>query len=416
MRPIAKGKFYNRAVLSNDMVVLTERMPHVKSVALGVWVNVGSRDEPTEKAGISHFMEHLLFKGTEKRSAEEIAKAIDAVGGTLDAFTSREQTCFYAKVLGEHLPLAVDLLSDILLHPCLDPQDIEREQKVVLEEIKMVEDTPDDLIHDLFTQTAWGDHPLGRPVLGFKETLLSINREDVLQHIETFYQPDRMIVAAAGDLDDGRLTDLLEDAFKGFRGNAVSINSGPPTSRQVEVNEARDTSQVHLCLGVETLPYAHEDRYALYLLNAILGASMSSRLFQEIRERRGLVYSIYSYQSSYRDAGLLVVYAGCSSESFGQVVDLIKAEWRRLKEEPVDLDEFKRAKEQLKGNLLLGLEGTSSRMTRLAKMELYFGRCYDLEEIIRGIEEVTPDRFQALAQSLFAREAYTLTSLGRISP
>jgi len=416
VRPIAKVEFYNRGVLSNGMVVLTERMPQVKSVALGVWVNVGSRDEPAEKAGISHFMEHLLFKGTEKRSAEEIAKAIDAVGGTLDAFTSREQTCFYAKVLGEHLPLAIDLLSDILLHPRLDPQDIEREQKVVLEEIKMVDDTPDDLIHDLFAQAVWGDHPLGRPVLGFKETLLSISREDVLRHMKTFYKPDRMIVSAAGDLDHGRLKDLLEEAFKEFRGNAVPVNSGPPISCQVELNGARDTSQVHLCLGVEALPYAHEDRYALYLLNAILGASMSSRLFQEIRERRGLVYSIYSYQSSYRDAGLLVVYAGCSSESFGQVVDLIKAEWRRLKEEPVDLDEFKRAKEQLKGNLLLGLEGTSSRMTRLAKMELYFGRCYDLEEIIRGIEEVTPDRFQAVARSLFAREVYTLTSLGRISP
>ncbi|MFN3475939.1 MAG: M16 family metallopeptidase [Candidatus Methylomirabilales bacterium] len=405
---------YRREVLPNGLVVLTERMDHVKSVALGVWVKVGSRDEPAQKAGISHFMEHMLFKGTERRSAEEIAKAIDAVGGTLDAFTSREETCFYAKVLGEHLPLAVELLSDILLRSKIDPRDIEREQQVVLQEIKSVEDAPEDLVHDLFAQAIWGDHPLGRPVLGAKETLLRIQREDILEHIRNFYQPDRMVIAAAGDLEHERLVDLLAEAFQGFEGKALPVDSGPPVARQATVNEDRNSVQVHLCLGVEGLPYAHQDRYALYLINALLGGSMSSRLFQEIRERRGLVYSIYSYQASYRDAGLLVVYAGCSPESANLVVDLIKAEGRRLYEEPIDPEEFKRLKEQLKGNLLLGLESTSSRMTRLAKMEIYFGRLFDLEEIIRGIEEVTPERFQAVAKNLFGCEAYTLASIGRI--
>lgn len=405
---------YRREVLPNGLVVLTERMDHVKSVALGVWVKVGSRDEPSQKAGISHFMEHMLFKGTETRSAEEIAKAIDAVGGTLDAFTSREETCFYAKVLGEHLPLAVELLSDILLHSKIDPRDIEREQQVVLQEIKSVEDTPEDLVHDLFARAIWGDHPLGRPVLGAKETLLRIQREDILEHLRDFYQPDRMVIAAAGDLEHERLVDLLAEAFQGFEGKALPVDSGPPVARPVTVKEDRNSAQVHLCLGVEGLPYAHQDRYALYLINALLGGSMSSRLFQEIREKRGLVYSIYSYQSSYRDAGLLVVYAGCSPESANLVVDLIKAEGRRLYEEPIDPEEFKRLKEQLKGNLLLGLESTSSRMTRLAKMEIYFGRLFDLEEIIRGIEEVTPERFQAVAKHLFGGEAYTLASIGRI--
>lgn len=406
---------YRREVLPNGLVVLTERMDHVKSVALGVWVKVGSRDEPPEKAGISHFMEHMLFKGTERRSAEEIAKAIDAVGGTLDAFTSREETCFYAKVLGEHLPLAVELLADILLRSKIDPRDIEREQQVVLQEIKSVEDTPDDLVHDLFAQAIWGDHPLGRPVLGTKETLLRIRREDVLEHIRNFYQPNRMVVAAAGDLEHERLVDLLAEAFQGFEGKALPVDSGPPIARQATVNEDRNSAQVHLCLGVEGLPYAHQDRYALYLINAFLGGSMSSRLFQEVREKRGLVYSIYSYQSSYRDAGLLVIYAGCSPESARLVVDLIKAEGRRLYEEPIAPEEFKRLKEQLKGNLLLGLESTSSRMTRLAKMEIFFGRLFDLEEIIRGIEEVTPERFQAVAKALFGHETFTLASIGHVS-
>ena len=411
--PLAKSP-YRREVLENGLVVLTERMDHVKSVALGVWVKVGSRDEPPEKAGISHFMEHMLFKGTENRSAEEIARAIDAVGGTLDAFTSREETCFYAKVLGEHLPLAVELLADILLRSKIDPKDIEREQQVVLQEIKSVEDKPDDLVHDLFAQAIWGDHPLGRPVLGTKETLLGIRRDDILWHIKDFYQPNRMIVAAAGDLQHERLVDLLAEAFQGFEGRALPVDSDPPTARQARVNKDQNSAQVHLCLGVEGLPYAHQDRYALYLINALLGGSMSSRLFQEIREKRGLAYSIYSYQSSYRDAGLLVIYAGCSPESASLVVDLIKAECRRLYEEPIDPEEFKRLKEQLKGNLLLGLESTSSRMTRLAKMEISFGRIFDLEEIIRGIEEVTPERFQAMAKNLFGCEAYTLASIGCI--
>lgn len=402
-------------MLPNGIVVLTERMPQVRSVSIGVWVKVGSRYEKAERGGISHFIEHLLFKGTESRSAEDIARAIDSVGGTLDAFTSRENTCLYAKVLGEDLPLAMDLLSDLLLHPRLASEDIEKERRVVLEEIKMVEDDPDDLIHDLFAQQLWKDHPLGRPVLGFRQTLQTISRQDVLDHLHDFYQPDRVIVAAAGDLDHGRVAELTWSAFGKWRGRAVATNGPSPTSYHTVHHQERDSAQLHLVLGAEGLPYNHANRYAFYLLNAILGSSMSSRLFQEIREKRGLAYSIYSYQASYQDSGLLAVYAGTSAEAYPQVVDLIRAEFARLRLGPVDLEEFRRAKAQLKGNLLLGLESTSSRMTRLAKTEIYFGRYFDLDDIIRGIDGVSPEVFAELNRSLFEPARYALTTIGRLS-
>jgi predicted Zn-dependent peptidase len=405
----------SKTVLPNGIVVLTERMPQVRSVAIGFWVKIGSRFEPAEGAGISHFIEHLVFKGTERRSAEEIARAIDGVGGSLDAFTARENTCFYAKVLGEHLPLAVELLSDLLLRPRLDPEDLERERRVVLEEIKMVEDDPDDLIHDLFAQQFWRNHPLGRPVLGSRQTLQTISRQNILAHLRDFYQPDRLVVAAAGDLQHARVVEQVQSALGGWQGKSASVNGSSPVCHLGVHHEERDSAQLHLVLGVEGLPYDHAQRYAFYLQNAILGSSMSSRLFQEVREKRGLAYSIYSYQASYQDSGLFAVYAGTSPESFPQVVDLIRAEFARLQEGPVDLEEFQRAKEQLKGNLLLGLESTSSRMSRLAKAEMYFGRFFDLDEIIRGIDGVTPDTFAALNRTLFAPDRYALSSIGHRS-
>ena len=406
--------FYNRQVLSNGMVVLTERMPSVKSASIGVWVRVGSRDESPEVAGVSHFIEHMLFKGTERRSAEEIARAVDAVGGTLDAFTSRESTCFYAKVLGEHLPLAIELLADTFLHSRLDPQDIDRERQVVLQEIKMVEDTPDDLVHDLFAEAIWGDHPVARPILGRKETVLRFTQADIRRHMERFYRPDRTVVAAAGDLGHDQVVELVLRAFDGFEGRSYHADPPAPISTAAVRVEERDTAQLHLCVGLDGLPYAHEDRYAIYLLNAMLGGSMSSRLFQEVREKRGLAYSIYSYQASYRDCGLLVVYAGTSPESSGQVVDLIRAECARLRDQPIDPRDLQQAKDQLKGNLFLGLEGTSSRMTRLAKTEIYLERNHDLDEIISEIEAVSIDQFQSLARRILREEAFAITSIGPV--
>ncbi|MEE8229033.1 MAG: pitrilysin family protein [candidate division NC10 bacterium] len=408
------GIFYQKEVLDNGLVILTEKMPAVRSVSISVWIRVGSREEEGEQAGISHFIEHMFFKGTEKRSAEEIAEAIDSVGGVLDAFTSREYTCFSAKVLREHLPLAVDLLADLVLHARLDPSDIEKEREVILQEIKMVEDAPDDQVHDLFAQATWADHPLGRPILGRRETLRQIRRDEIVKYMDRYYRPDRAIISAAGDLDHHALVNLVAAAFGGWGGHAHHASSSPPVSRFTAVNEDRDLSQVHLCLGVNGLAYAHRDRYALAILNTILGGGMSSRLFQGIREKRGLVYSIYSYTASYRDGGLLVVYAGTSNDHYQEVVDLIQAEFRQVRDEPVGSAEFRRTKEQLKGNLLLGLESTGSRMTRLAKMYMYFDRCFGLEEIIQGIEEVTPERLQQLTQFLFDGGACTLASIGRV--
>ncbi|PWB80097.1 MAG: peptidase M16 [Candidatus Methylomirabilota bacterium] len=406
---------YNRQVLPNGMVVLTERMPAVKSAAIGVWVRVGSRDEAAEVAGISHFIEHMLFKGTRRRSAQDIAMAIDAVGGTLDAFTSRETTCFYGKVLGEHLPLAIDILADTFLHSNLQSNDIERERDVVLQEIKMVEDTPDDLIHDLFAEAIWSDHPVARPILGRKETVRAFTQDDVRGHMDRFYRPDRTVVAAAGDLDHERLVDLVAQAFNGYEGRSVSTDLPPPNCTATVRVEERDTAQLHLCLGMDGLPHGHRDRYALYLLNAMLGGSMSSRLFQEVREKRGLVYSIYSYQASYRDCGLLVVYAGTNPDSSGQVIDLIRAECARLRNQPIDPGDLQRAKDQLKGSLLLGLEGTSSRMTRLAKTEIYFEGAYSLDDIIAGIDSVSIEQFESLARRTLRDEAFAITTIGPVA-
>ncbi len=410
---VSRG-FYCQAVLDNGLVILTEKIPGVRSVSVGVWIQVGSRQEEQKQEGISHFIEHMLFKGTTNRSAEDIAIAIDSVGGVLDAFTGREYTCFNAKVLAEHLPLALELLADLLLRARLDPNDVEKEREVILQEIKMVEDAPDDQIHDLFTQTVWADHPLGRPVLGRRETLQEIRRDDIVQYMDRYYRPDRAVVSVAGDLDHDAVVSLVTAVFGEWGGHTRLESTVPPVSRSETVNEARDLSQVHLCLGVSGLAYAHQDRYALALLNTILGGGMSSRLFQEIREKRGLVYSIYSYTASYRDGGLLVVYAGTSNDRYHEVVDLIQAEFRAIRDAPAGSTEFRRAKEQLKGNLLLGLESTGSRMTRLAKMYIYFNRCFGLEEIIRGIEAVTPERLHELSQSLFDGGSCTLASIGRI--
>lgn len=411
---MAPRSFYHKAVLDNGLTILTEKMPGVRSVSIGVWIQVGSRQEEPEQAGISHFIEHMLFKGTENRTAEEIATAIDSVGGVLDAFTAREYTCFNAKVLAEHLPLAVELLADLLLYARLDPSDIEKEREVILQEIKMVEDAPDDQIHDFFTQTVWTSHPLGRPVLGRRETLQHIRRDEIVKYMDAHYRPDRAIVSATGDLDHDAVVDLVATAFGKWGGHARLESTSPPVWRTSTLNEPRELSQVHLCLGVGSLAYAHQDRYALAMLNTILGGGMSSRLFQEIRERRGLVYSIYSYTASYRDGGLLVVYAGASNDRYHEVVDLIQREFRTIRDEPVGFTEFRRAKEQLKGNLLLGLESTSSRMVRLAKMYIYFNRCFGLEEIIQGIDAVTPERLHELSQSLLDGGSCTLASIGRI--
>jgi len=408
---VSDGEF-RKSVLPNGIRVITERIPHVRSVAVGVWVDTGSRYEPLPRSGVSHFIEHLVFKGTESRTAEEVAKAVDSVGGQMDAFTTKEHTCFYVTVLDQHLPLAADLLSDILLHPLFAAEDIEREKTVVLQEFRMVEDTPDDLIHDLFAERVWAGHPLGRPILGDRKTVLALERATILDHFAEEYCPARITIAAAGRLEHEQLLDLLGTRFLDFRREARARDGGPPAlTPRLELID-KPLEQVHFVLGGPGLRQDAPERYALYLLNTVVGGSMSSRLFQEVRERQGLVYSIYSGNAAFRDTGLFYVYAGTEPAHFGRVVELIVRELRRLRREGVTAEELARAKEHLKGSLMLSLESTSSRMTRIAKQELYFGQYFTLDEVLAAVDRVTAEEVERLIDLLFGHAPLSLVALG----
>ncbi len=403
---------YRKSVLPNGIRVVTEWMPHVRSVAVGIWVDTGSRNEPAERGGVSHLIEHLVFKGTQTRTAEEIARTMDSVGGQMDAFTAKEHTCFFVNVLDEHLPLAVDLLTDVLRHPLFGAEDIEKEKSVVLQEIKMVEDTPDDLIHDLFAERLWPGHPLGRPILGSREGVQGLSRETILGHFQQEYSPGKITVAVAGHADHDEVLRLLAPRFDGFEGSPAQPNGGPPTPRvTVEVVE-KTLEQVHVVAGFPGLTHTAPERYALYVLNDIIGGSMSSRLFQQVRERQGLVYSIHSGTQAYHDTGLLYVYAATDAANFAKVLKLILKELRDLKKNGVGTGELQRAKDHLKGNLMLSLESTSSRMSRLAKQELYFGSFFSLDEMLSAIDAVGQAGVQALIHRLLDEEQLSLLTLG----
>jgi predicted Zn-dependent peptidase len=407
---------YRKSVLPNGIRVVTERMHHVRSVAVGVWVDTGSRHEPMTHSGISHFIEHLVFKGTESRSAEDIAQAVDSVGGQMDAFTTKEHTCFYVTVLDEHLPLAADLLSDVLLHPRFAGDDIEREKTVVLQEFRMVEDTPDDLIHDLFAERVWPAHPLGRPILGDKKIVLALDPDTVRRYFREEYCPERITIAAAGHVEHDHLLELLGQRFEGFRTGCPLRDGVPPDlARQVELID-KPLEQVHFVMGGAGLAQTATDRYALFLLNTVIGGGMSSRLFQEVRERQGLVYSIHSGNAAFRDSGLFYIYAGTEPAHFGRVVDLVMQELRRVRDQGITADELGRAKANLKGNLMLSLESTSSRMSRVAKHELYFGRAFSLEEMLAAIEAVRLGDVEALIGRLLRATSLSLVALGPAGP
>jgi predicted Zn-dependent peptidase len=390
-----------REVLDNGLRLITESMPHVRSVTIGVWLTRGSRHETDARSGIAHFVEHMLFKGSGTRTAEDIAQAIDSIGGQLDAFTAKEYASYYIKVLDEHLPLAVDLLSDIVLRPAFASDEIEREKKVILEEIKMVEDTPDDLVHELFTQYFWEGHPLGRPILGSKETVEAFTQDALREYFSGAYVGSNMVVCAAGNISHGQVRALIDAAFGSVAAHGESVNGGPPKVWRQSVTRSKELEQSHVCLGTDSYPQKHEDRYVSYILNTILGGSMSSRLFQNVREKRGLAYSVYSGLSAYRDAGNLTIYAGCSNEAVEQVVDLCAAELRLLKQEPVTEAELRRSKDHLKGSLMLSLENTASRMSHLARQEIYFERHFTLDETLAGVEAVTADDVLRVANDLF---------------
>jgi len=404
-----------KEILPGGLRIVTEAMDHVRSVAVGIWVETGSRVEPPDRGGISHLIEHLVFKGTATRTAEQIARSIDSVGGHMDAFTAKEHTCFYVTVLDEHLPLAADLLTDILMRPLFAPDDIEKEKAVVFQEIKMVEDTPDDLIHDLFAERIWRDHPLGRPILGTWEAVRGFGRGTILQHFEEEYAPTRITVAVAGHLEHARVVDLFARRFEGFaRAGGPTRDTARPVPHPGIHLVPKKLEQVHLVMGFPGVSDVSPERYALYLLNDVMGGSMSSRLFQEIRERQALVYSVHSGTQAFRDTGELYVYAGTDPSNFAKVIKALMKEIRALKKDGITAEELRRAKDHLKGNLMLSLESTSSRMNRLAKQELRFGSFLSVDDLLGAIDAVPLDEVEGMIHRVLDEEQLSLLALGPV--
>lgn len=404
-----------RDLLPNGLIVLSEEMSHIRSISIGIWMKTGSRDEVPELNGISHFTEHMVFKGTTSRSARDIARQVDSIGGNMDAFTGKETICFNIKVLDEHLPIALDILSDLVLNPVFADKDITREKGVILEEIKMDEDNPDYLVHEIFTQNFWKDHPLGKPILGTKETVRSFQQEKLFDFYRHRFVPNNMIISAAGNLNHAHFMELIGEKFIGLKSVPNGFHQpAPAVTPRIITRNKKSLEQVQLCLGVPSHPISHEKRYVSYVLNTVLGGGMSSRLFQKIREDQGLVYSIYSDLNPYRDTGCLAVYAGTSVESTPKVVDSILAEFHELKSDMIPAEELRRAKDQLKGSLMLSLESSTSRMSNLARQEMYFERFFSLDETIEQIEAVAAEEVTEMAASLFDQDRIAITVLGNL--
>lgn len=404
-----------RTMLDNGIRVLSENVPGCHSTSLGVWVNNGSRHEPVALNGISHFIEHMLFKGTERRSAQSVAREVDSVGGLLNGFTSREFSCYFVKILAEKLPMAVDLLGDMICHSRFSPDDIEKERRVILQEIAMIEDSPEDLIHDQFTHSFWAGHPLGMPVIGTQATVGDVERQQMLMFMADRYVGDNLCIVAAGSVDHEELVGLVEKAFGDMPESGVKHEDVVPVvTRRVEVTH-RELEQTQLCLGVEGLAQNHPDRYGTYLLNTILGGNMSSRLFQKIREQLGLAYSVYSYHHNHSDSGAFIIYAGIAAEEAPLVARAILDEMTRMRHEMVTQEELQSAKDFLKGSMLLAMESTDNRMTRLAKNELFLRDVgTSLEESREMIDAVTAELIQELAEKLFVNETFNMQVAGRV--
>jgi predicted Zn-dependent peptidase len=408
---------FAKTVLDNGVRVVSHEMHDHRSVSIGIWVENGSRHESDAENGISHFIEHLLFKGTERRSAAQIAEEMDAVGGVINAFTSKEHTCYYAKVLDENLPLAIDLLSDIFLHSSFDSDEIERERSVILQEISQAEDTPDDYVHDLFSLDFFKDHPIARPICGRETTVNRFTRDKFMSFFKARYQPRRVTVAAAGNISHAALVTemaarLGQVADRGTKPGELLEGERKPEMGSGVFPHCKELEQVHLCLGMAAIAQADPQRYPAYVLNTLLGGGMSSRLFQEIREKRGKAYSVYSFSSAYNDVGYLGVYAGTSLEATEEVIELILVELNKLAKDGISADELRRTQGQLVGSMMLGLESTDSWMSHVARNEIYYGRMVPTDEICQSIRAVTRDDVVALANRLFRPEAMTLTLLG----
>jgi predicted Zn-dependent peptidase len=401
---------YRKSVLDNGIRVVSESIPHVRSVSIGVWADVGSRDETLSQNGISHFIEHMVFKGTKRRSVRDIAQSLESLGGYLNAFTTKEQTCFYARVLDLHVAEAMDVLSDIVMNATFKAQELEKEKLVVIEELKNAEDDPEDIIHDYFEKALFPEHALGFPIIGTEKNLRGFRREDLFTHLKTHYQPSRIVVAAAGNLDHDRLVKLAAKSFK----PAVSrqlIRKRPPgptrVSRALKKEYPRPINQAHICMGTVGYSIKHKDRFPLMVLNSLLGEGMSSRLYQTIREKHGFAYSVYSFVNLLSDTGLFGTYIGTDKKNIANSISLVHQELKKLRTTPVPRAELKRTQSQIKGTMMLGLENMSSRMMRLGSSELYYGKCVTLDSVLKKVDAVTPEEIQKVARDLFDLDRFS---------
>lgn len=395
----------------NGVRVVLENIPTVRSVAIGVWIGTGSRNETLENNGISHFLEHMFFKGTKTRTAREIAESFDSIGGQVNAFTSKEYTCYYAKVLDNHASYALEILSDMFFHSTFDETELHKEKNVVFEEIKMYEDTPDDIVHDLLSQAVYENHPLGYPILGTEQTLETFSGDTLREYMHNAYTPDKVVISIAGNIDETFIKEV-EKRFGSFEGGSGVKNTTSPTFHTNRYVRKKDTEQAHLCIGFKGLHIGHNNIYPLIVLNNILGGSMSSRLFQEVREQRGLAYSVFSYHSSYEDSGMVTIYGGTGAHQLNVLFDTIQETIAKLKKDGITEKELRNSKEQLKGNLMLSLESTNSRMSRNGKNELLLGSHKSMDEIIELIDSVTEEKVFELANSIFTDEY----SIALVSP
>ncbi len=408
-------KNVSRYVLPSGLTILIETLPYVRSVALGYYLRSGSAVESEEHSGSSHFLEHLVFKGTETRSTSDIAKVIDILGGDVDAFTGKEYTSFYCHVLDEQMQTGLDLLTDLVISPRFTDDDLEVERGVILEEIKMVEDTPDDLVHEIFVTTFWPDHPLGRPILGTEESVNRLGRKQILAHYEETFHPSNMIFCASGNVRPAEILPFLEKTFANDSKPPLLPTWTTPTPRQhVVLREKRELEQVHLCLGSRGLPQQSDERYAAALFNTILGGGMSSRLFQRIREKEGLVYTVMSYHNGYVNGGYEAIYAACAPKNLKRVLDMTLAEMRGIRSGGATAEELRDAKLHLKGSILLSLESTVSRMSGLARQEYYFGRQFSPDQIIAAIDAVTGDDIARVAATIVDPDSLSLTLIGNL--
>jgi predicted Zn-dependent peptidase len=408
------GIMYQKTVLDNGVRIVTEEMPYLHSACLGILIGVGSKDETSKNCGISHFVEHMRFKGTNKRSVKELSELIDELGGHIDASTGREYTCYYAKVIDSKLPQAIDVLYEIFFESTFPAEEIEREKDVVSEEIKMYEDSPDEMVHDLFVQSMWGKHPLGRPIWGNQEVVNSLTRDILFSFCNNYYTPDRIIISATGNVSHEKIVDLFSP-FNQLKNQKSEIRKlcQPEVSSNIMVHE-KDLEQVHFCLGTIGLPYTHNDRFVLRLLSVIMGGGMSSRLFQTIREERALAYDVHSYCASYQETGIFVVSVGTSPEKYKECITIILNEFEEIKKNGVKVSELEKAKERMKSVIALHMEDSSYRMSRLAEQEFFFGKHYVIDEILLKIDRVTMDDINRLSDLLLDEKYFNLAAIGPV--